>query len=106
MNADMTAELLDILRQDAPRSWLTPLAAQVEVLVDAGRNEEARRLLGMSPPGTSLTVRGIAAEDYIGRSRRPMRTRPTEADEYRKVISSFAARWPSHRRSGVRTWKQ
>jgi len=34
--ADMAAELLDVLRQNVPRSWLTPLAAQVTRAAAAG----------------------------------------------------------------------
>jgi superfamily II DNA helicase RecQ len=104
-NADMTAELLDVLRQHVPKSWLTPLAAQVEALVEAGRHEEARQLPGLTQTGATLAVRGIPAEDFIRRSRRANRTRPAEADDYRKVIQSVVSRWACNRKSRAGAWR-
>jgi hypothetical protein len=102
----MTAELLDVLRQKVPRSWLTPLAAQVEALVEAGRHEEARLLLRIPLAGAPLAVRGIPAEDFITRSRRTSRARPAEADDYRKVIHSVVSRWACNRKSRAGAWRR
>jgi hypothetical protein len=103
--ADMTAELLDVLRQNVPRTWLTPLAVQVEALVEAGRHEEARQLLPLGQASTRLMIGRIPAEDFIRRSERANRTRPAEADDYRKVIHSVVSRWACSRNRRTAAWR-
>jgi hypothetical protein len=96
-SADMAVELLRHLRPSLNPRWLTPVRDLIQLLVAAGRYDEAYKLSDevlSGPAGEKFDIGGQPVEFYLrDRCRRPSRQPPPDSADYRRVIVSMTGSW-------------
>ena len=101
-NVDMAIALLSYLRRTINPDWLTPMKEHIQLLVLAGRFDEAYELSDKALAGVAkgkLILSGVSVEVYLaqrctGQSRQP----PPEEADYQRVIKAITRSWACYRR--------